>query len=256
MRLIPVLDVRNGVVVRGVGGRRSEYRPIVSRLTSSTAPLGVARALVDSFHPRELYLADLDAIGGETPAFDVYRGIRELGVRLWVDAGVHDAVAAKRVVDAGCDVVAGLETVASPEVLGDITALIGAHRLVFSLDLRDGVPLREWPGCGGRTPILPGDAGQDRNPVTTPEAIAGAAVARGVMRLIVLDLARVGVGAGTGTEELCRKIASTYPHVEVIAGGGVAGPDDLKRLEACGVRGVLVASALHDGRVRPIRNAE
>src|SRR5262245_30382036 len=91
MRIIPVLDVLNGVVVRGVGGRRSEYRPVVSRLTSSTAPLDVARALVDSFHPRELYLADLDAIGGAAPAFGVYQGIRELGVRLWVDAGVRDA---------------------------------------------------------------------------------------------------------------------------------------------------------------------
>src|SRR5262249_61384230 len=67
MRLIPVLDVRDSMVVRGVGGRRSEYRPVVSRLTSSTAPLDVARALVDSFHPRELYLADLDAIGGAGP---------------------------------------------------------------------------------------------------------------------------------------------------------------------------------------------
>src|SRR5262249_21558693 len=97
MRLIPVLDVRDSMVVRGVGGRRREYRPVVRRLTSSTAPLDVARALIDSFHPRELYLADLDAIGGAAPAFDMYRGIRELGVRLWVDAGVRDGHAASTI---------------------------------------------------------------------------------------------------------------------------------------------------------------
>jgi phosphoribosylformimino-5-aminoimidazole carboxamide ribotide isomerase len=238
MRLIPVLDVRNGVVVRGVGGRRSEYRPVVSRLASSTVPLDVARALVDRFHPRELYLADLDAIGGETPAFDVYRGIRELGVRLWVDAGVRDAHTAHAMVRAaGCDVVAGLETVPSADALGNISGAVGPDRVVFSLDLRDAVPLRDW--------------GEQR-----PFAIAATAIGAGINRLIVLDLARVGGGAGTGTEELCREIASTYPHVEVIAGGGLAGPEDLKRLEACGVRGVLVASALHDGRIGPDQTAE
>jgi len=247
LKLIPVLDVLNGVVVRGVGGRRGEYRPIVSRLTTSTAPLDVARTLVDSFLPRELYLADLDAIAGAQPGFEMYREMCGLGARVWVDAGVRDADGALRVADAGCDVVAGLETVASPEVLGEIVAAVGADRLVFSLDLRDGVPLREWPDVrGDRPPGLPVPHGQAWRPVPT-------AVAFGITRLIILDLSRVGGGAGTGTEDLCREIASTYPHVEVIAGGGVAGPEDLRRLEACGVRGVLVASALHDGRIKPTR---
>src|SRR4051794_41521781 len=122
MRLIPVLDVMNGVVVRGIGGRRSEYQPIVGRLTSSTDPVEVARALVDTFRPAELYLADLDAIAGAAPAVVVYEAIRELGVRLWVDSGVHDGPGAERVAAAGCDVIAGLETVPGPDALRDIVA--------------------------------------------------------------------------------------------------------------------------------------
>jgi phosphoribosylformimino-5-aminoimidazole carboxamide ribotide isomerase len=231
-RIIPVLDVLNGVVVRGLGGRRSEYRPVISQLTSSTAPVEVARILINTFHPAELYLADLDAIGGAGPAVAVYRAIRKLGVRLWVDAGVRDGESAKRVADAGCDVVAGLETVPGPAALGQIVTAVGADRVVFSLDLRDGVPLRDWPDH------------DEPGPVPT-------AAASGITRLIVLDLARVGGGSGTGTEELCRQLASAYPYVDVIAGGGVAGPGDLRRLKATGVRGVLVASALHDGRIGP-----
>ena len=227
MRLIPVLDVLHGVVVRGAGGRRSEYRPVVSRLTASTDPVDVARALVTAFRTAELYLADLDALAGAAPAVGVYWAIRDLGVRLWVDAGVRDADGACQVAAAGCDVVAGLETVPGPAALREIVAAVGADRVVFSLDLRNGAPLGEWP-----------------NPVP-------AAVACGVTRLIVLDLARVGGGSGTGTDELCRALAAAYPQVEVIAGGGVAGPADLDRLAACGVRGVLVASALHDGRIQP-----
>ncbi|HKA06556.1 MAG TPA: HisA/HisF-related TIM barrel protein [Gemmataceae bacterium] len=228
VRIIPVLDVMNGVVVRGVGGRRSEYRPIVSKLTSSTDPVDVARALVNTFRPRELYLADLDAIGGAEPAYEMYRSIRRLNVDLWVDAGVRDASAARRLADADCEVVAGLETVPDPETLREILIAVGAERVVFSLDLRDGIPLRRW-----------------LDPIYTVDAL-------GIARVIVLDLARVGGGAGTGTETLCREIATAFPHVEVIAGGGIRGPEDLKSLKAYGAKAVLVASALHNGRISPI----
>ena len=67
--------------------------------------------------------------------------------------------------------------------------------------------------------------------------------------LLVLDLARVGEGAGTGTEELCARLARTFPGVAISAGGGVRGVEDLERLRLCGVEAVLVASALHDGRL-------
>jgi phosphoribosylformimino-5-aminoimidazole carboxamide ribotide isomerase len=244
LRLIPVLDVLHGQVVRGVGGRRNEYRPIVSRLTSSTDPVEVARALVTTFQPAELYLADLDAITGSRLDLDLYRAIRDLGPRLWVDAGIRDAEGARKVATADCDVVAGLETVTGPDVLRDIVAAVGPERVVFSLDLRNGVPLRDWPDRGGRPPGLPDSFGQAWRPVPTLIVI-------GINCLIVLDLARVGGGSGTGTEELCRQLAAEYPHVDLVAGGGIAGPADLDRLAALGVSGVLVASALHDGRIDP-----
>ncbi|MGL6094644.1 MAG: HisA/HisF-related TIM barrel protein, partial [Fimbriiglobus sp.] len=62
MRIIPVIDVLGGVVVRAVGGRRGEYRPVKSRLTRSTDPVEVARVLLDATGATELYVADLDAI--------------------------------------------------------------------------------------------------------------------------------------------------------------------------------------------------
>jgi phosphoribosylformimino-5-aminoimidazole carboxamide ribotide isomerase len=223
LRLIPVLDILNGVVVRGVAGRRSEYRPLVSQLTSSIDPVDVARALIAAVHPQEIYLADLDAIQDGEASSDAYRAILGLGMRLWVDAGVRNAADAMRLADCGCDIIAGLETVPSPEVLQEIVNAVGAERTIFSLDLRDGMPMRNWG--------------------------ADAAIATGIRRVIVLDLARVGGSSGTGTEQLCRNLASTYPHLEVIAGGGVRGPEDLQRLEVCGVKAVLVASALHDKKV-------
>lgn len=226
MRIVGVLDLMGGVVVRGVAGRRELYRPIVSNLCDSSKPAEVARALVETFGLRELYLADLDAIAGAEPAWAVYDAVRQSGASLWIDAGVRAVEDGVRFAEVGT-VVAGLETVAGLDVVERLASRLG-DRLVFSLDLRCGAPLA-W--------------GADA------EGIACSAVECGVRRLLVLDLARVGVGQGTGTEELCARLAAAHPGVEISAGGGVRGRADLERLSACGVSAALVASALHDGRL-------
>ena len=49
LRIIPVIDLMNGLAVRGVAGRRDQYRPIISQLTPSAKLLDVAAALVERF---------------------------------------------------------------------------------------------------------------------------------------------------------------------------------------------------------------
>ena len=233
MNVIPVLDLMGGRVVRGVAGRRAEYRPVVSRLTASDRPLAVARAFRASFGLTELYVADLDAVAGAGPALAAFAELTADGFRLWIDAGVRGMDRVRLLTGAGAGaVVVGLETVRGPAVLAEACAAFG-RRILFSLDLKEGKPL------GDATPWGTAD----------PEAIADRARALGVRRLIVLDLERVGVGGGPGTEALCARLTAAHRDVEVIAGGGVRGPDDLRRLKACGVRAALVASALHDGRL-------
>jgi phosphoribosylformimino-5-aminoimidazole carboxamide ribotide isomerase len=234
MRIVAVLDLLGGRVVRGVAGRRGEYRPVVSRLTGSCAPGDVARAFAGQLGLTELYLADLDAIAGAEPAWATYAELHAEGFRLWVDAGVRTPGRALALANAGvAAVVVGLETVAGPAVLAEVGRALG-ERLIFSLDLRAGVPVAG--GCGW--------AGQD------PWSIATQAVGLGARRVLVLDLARVGAGGGLGTEVLCARLATNYPEAEVSAGGGVRGPADLEALAVSGVRCALVASALHDGVLR------
>lgn len=236
MRIIPVVDLKAGHVVRACGGRRRDYQPIHSCLTRSSRPDVVAQAFRDHYGFTELYVADLDAIAGAPAAMATYVALQSLGFRLWIDAGVRDVVAVEPLLEARLDqIVVGLETVAGPDALADIGRRIGTERIVFSLDLKDGLPL--------------GDAGPWRQPDAW--SIATEAIATGVRQVIVLDLARVGGYDGTGSEDLCQRLASTYPKVEIGAGGGIRGITDLERLKACGVETALVASALHDGRVRP-----
>jgi HisA/HisF family protein len=236
MRILPVLDVMGGVVVRGVGGRRDEYRPVVSRLTSSCTPIDVARAFRDHLGCAELYLADLDAIRGAEPARELYEGLRRASFSLWVDAGVRDAEEARALAAVGVEgVVIGLETIRGPAELARACADLGT-RVIFSLDLKGGEPL------GDRPAWQRADA----------RGVAAQAVALGARRLLVLDLLRVGEGGGLGTEALCASLAAEHPGVEVAAGGGVRGPADLRRMRESGIAAALVASALHDGTLRRV----
>jgi phosphoribosylformimino-5-aminoimidazole carboxamide ribotide isomerase len=236
MRIIPVLDIKNGIIVRGIGGRREEYRPLVSKLTTSCRPVDVACAFRDQLGLTGMYLADLDAIAGSPPTWKIYEEIQALGCRLWVDAGVRQAADALRLNQHGIrDVVVGLETVAGPGVIKAICHQLDPNEITFSLDLKDGRALRRpesWK-------------------TTDAFAIAAEAIVNGVRRLLILDLARVGMGQGTGTEGICQRLAVAYPDVELTAGGGIRDSGELRRLAGCGVTSVLVASALHDGQLRP-----
>jgi phosphoribosylformimino-5-aminoimidazole carboxamide ribotide isomerase len=233
MKVIPALDLRGELVVRGAAGRRQEYRPIVSRLATSARPTDVAGAFRDQFGLSEIYLADLDAIAGAAPALPVYAELIRLGFQVLVDAGIRDVADAAPLADLGVHgAVAGLETLNGPEALDRLHQRLG-DAVVFSLDLKGGRPLGNLSAWNG----------------SDPWAIARRALGCGVRRIIVLDLARVGLHSGTGTEELCCRLAGAFPDVCVMAGGGIRGEEDLSRLHESGVKAALVASALHDGRL-------
>jgi phosphoribosylformimino-5-aminoimidazole carboxamide ribotide isomerase len=239
MRVVPVLDVMHGEVVRGAGGRRHEYRPIVSRLTPSSRPLDVANALASHFGCREYYVADLGAILGGEPAWPLYAALHEQGFRLWADAGIRRLERAGQLADAGIDrIVVGLETVAGPVELAKMTEAFG-KRIMFSLDLHQGEPL------GNRDAWR---AGRVNAPVDAA-SLADQGVRLGVRHLLVLDLACVGCDSGTGTGDLCTYLCTKYPDVSISVGGGVRHRGDLEELRNCGVQAALVASALHDGRM-------
>ena len=244
MRVIPVIDLMNGVVVRGVAGRRQEYRPIRSKLVADSQPRAAARVFAEHFGFDTAYVADLDAIqfrGDAPPYFTAcYERIAACGLALWLDAGVGTAAAAQHLLAAveplAMDVqfVIGLESLVSHLELAQIVAVLGRQRTMFCIDLEEGnlrTQIGRWAGA---------DAVE----------IGFLAMAHGLSRLIVLDLADVGMNGGTRTLELCRRIRHTFGSaVELTAGGGVRGGKDLLALEDAGCDAALVASALHDGRL-------
>ena len=234
MQILPVLDLLKGVVVRGVAGKRSEYRPVVSRLTEAVDALSVARAFREQLGIARLYVADLDAILHQWPNLEIYRTLAGEGFELLVDAGYRDITAAERVIDSGATkVIIGLETWPGPIELTQLCHQLGTARVIFSLDLMRGAPVGQLESWGTADPF----------------AIGCQAVACGLTEMIVLDVAQVGVGNGITTAALCRRLQERFPELAIITGGGVRNAEDLQELAKNGVSGVLIASALHDGRI-------
>ncbi len=217
------------------GGRREAYAPVRSQLVDGGAasdPVVLARAYRDVLGCDEWYVADLDALAGGAVQRALVRALAGLRGRLLVDAAVSSPERARELIaDGATRVVVGLESLPSLDALGRIARAVGLERTAFSLDLRDGAPLAE-ARLSGR-----------------PLELARAAVTAGAGAIIVLDLARVGSGHGVDSG-LLEALRRAHPHVELLAGGGIGTVRDLERLADAGLDGALVATALHDGRIR------
>jgi phosphoribosylformimino-5-aminoimidazole carboxamide ribotide isomerase len=222
--IIPVLDLKQGHVVRARAGDRAKYRPIVSPLAEGSAPSDLLRGLLRLAPFRAVYVADLDAIAGEG---DHRTGIASLaetapGLCILVDGGFAAASEAQKAARPGVVPVLGSETLASEAELERASAALGSGGFVLSLDYRSGRFL--------------GPLAVERRVELWPD------------RVILMTLDRVGMDEGPDLAALAALIGRAGGRA-VYAAGGVRHEADLHALVRAGVAGVLVASALHDGRL-------
>lgn len=227
-----------GRAVHARAGRRESYQPVglvAGAPIEPASPLALARAYIERLGITELYLADLDAILTGHAQDKIIAEIVALGAPLWLDAGVSSVEQAHHAVELGAaHVIVGLETLMSYEALDEICRAVGGERVAFSLDLREGVPI---VARGGGIPT-------DQSATTIAARVSRA----GAQALIVIDLARVGTDRGLDVELLSR-VREAVPSLNLLAGGGVRGFEDLTLLAEAGCDGALVATALHDGRL-------
>lgn len=241
-QLLPVIDLLRGRVVRGHAGARATYQPWLSPLTPQGDPLELAATLRRDFQRQEAYVADLDALTGGEPQWELLARLAATGLRLWLDAGtgsVHrvaqllDFQAAHRALAA---VIVALESVPTPDDLEPLVSAVGPELVAFSLDLHGG---RVWSTSAEWQ-------------VRELTEIAELAWNCGVRQMVVLDVAQVGTSGGPGTLELCRTLKRRWPPLTLVGGGGIHDARDVAGLAAAGCDRILVASALHAGRLTPL----
>jgi phosphoribosylformimino-5-aminoimidazole carboxamide ribotide isomerase len=225
MEVIPVIDLKGGVVVRARHGDRGSYRPIETPLSATSEAVDVVAGLL-GLHPfRTLYIADLDAIEGVGDHFDAIGRIagRFPQLALWIDNGCGDRGTAEALLSRfpTVSLVVGSE---SQTDTGLAAAIRESPRALLSLDFRGD----EFLG---------------------PEEFL-ADTSYWPDRIIVMTLASVGGNAGPDFARFQEIKLRAGPR-PVFMAGGLRGGGDLAEVAARGAAGILVASALHDGRLSP-----
>ncbi|ALL69853.1 Phosphoribosylformimino-5-aminoimidazole carboxamide ribotide isomerase related protein (plasmid) [Paraburkholderia caribensis MBA4] len=245
MQVIPVLDLLDGHAVRAIRGDRANYRPIQSSLCATSEPLPVARALVAATAAPALYVADLGAImSREADPSTLAALAASLAhahdeppsgpFEIWLDAGFADFPS----------MLAHLSRIAAATGSAHtrIVPVFGSESL-HSLDA-----LREAEAAG-YAPILSLDH-RGRQLIAAPElAQALRSPASWPSRVIVMTLDQVGADAGPDLDTL-NLIHAQAGQRSIIGAGGIRHRDDLDAAARSGAHAWLIASALHDGRLR------
>ncbi len=224
MHIIPVLDIKDGLVVRARMGNRDAYQPIETPLSSTANVLDVANGL-RALHPFPVfYVADLDSIQDRPSPRNVLNQLMPLLTKsdIWLDAGFRDRAQLEPILATrGILPVLGSESQTDSSVL---ETLCTNPRLILSLDFRGD----EFLG----PPSILEDA------ENWPS------------RVIVMTLGRIGANAGPDFDRLA-EIKRRAEDRTVIAAGGIRSLHDLERLETMGISAALVATSLHNGALTP-----
>ena len=218
MKIIPVIDLKDGVVVHAQQGLREQYQPISTNLCQSSDIYQVIEAFMRNYDFDTIYIADLNAIthqgNHERLITDVLTSFPH--ILFWIDSGYQRV----KNYPGNYLPVLGSECY-SDETVSELKAF--NKHFILSLDYS----LSEALGANSLF----------SDPDLWPETI------------IIMTLNRVGSNQGPDLDKLqwfCRQ----YPHKHFIAAGGIRNTDDLLALKKAGVQQALIASALHSRAIR------
>lgn len=217
IKVIPVMDVMNGLAVHAIEGKRDMYRPIEgSIISSSPDPRDVLQGL-HRYGFREVYIADLDAIMGRGDNTWVLDYAIRLGFKVIADIGRG-----------------GLEKTDS----NNIRYVIGTEYISYPYEVKKLSNRIVSLDCHNLNAKF-----SDRY---VEASLAAELLMRiGITELIVLDLTRVGSMRGPNLQ-LINSVREVY-RGKMYVGGGIRGRGDIEELKRFDVDGVLLATAIHKG---------
>lgn len=232
MKIIPVIDILNGIVVHGKKGKRKQYNPLKSLLSRSVNPIEIAN-IFKKIGFNDLYLADLDSIMGNSINFRIYNQIiKESNLNLMVDAGISDIIKAEKMIETGISkVIIGSETLDNLDFIKKSIKKFGQNSIIVSVDIKEGKLLSNSKRISSM---------QFNEFIQRIDKL-------GIKEIILLDLDRVGTQSGINFELIKKFLKMTK--MNIFVGGGIRDIQDLDRLKKFGIYGVLIATILHNGKI-------
>jgi phosphoribosylformimino-5-aminoimidazole carboxamide ribotide isomerase len=220
--VIPAIDVLDGRCVRLLEGRRDQ-------VTIEGGDPETAAANFAEQGATWLHVVDLDGAFSGQPTPGLLEAVVAAGLPVQVGGGYRTEDAIQAALRSGAArVIVGTAAVA--DGTGSSLSPLADERIVVAIDARDGQVVAEgWVTTTG----------------VTPGELALRCAAAGIARLLVTSTRRDGSLAGPDLPLLAEVLEAGLP---VLAAGGIAELDDLRRLRELGCEGAVVGSALWSGR--------
>ncbi len=217
MKIIPVIDLKDGVVVHARQGEREHYQPVNTDLCPAPDIYQVIQAFLGIHDFDTLYIADLNAITHQGDHQNLISNVLACfpQISFWIDSGYQGY----KKYPGNYVPVLGSECY-SDETLSELDAF--DKRFILSLDYS------AIEALGSKILFSNHDLWPDT--------------------IIVMTLNRVGSHQGPDLDKLNR-YCRQYPHKNFIAAGGIRDIYDLQALKQAGIQQSLVASALHSGAI-------
>jgi phosphoribosylformimino-5-aminoimidazole carboxamide ribotide isomerase len=226
IEIIPAIDIIGGKCVRLTRGDYSLKK------VYSDDPVIMAKQFGEQgFH--RLHVVDLDgAAAGMLVNIGIVREIcRSTVLPVDFGGGIRSRTDIEMLFDAGVkQITAGSMAARNREVFLEWLHEFGPERIILGADVRDNlITVSGW-----RETIQTGVID-----------FIGSYIKEGIKTVICTDTGRDGMMTGPATE-LYSEILDKYPGIELIASGGVSSDGDLGKLEAAGVKSVIVGKALYE----------
>lgn len=227
MEIIPAIDLRNGRCVRLYQGDYSQ------ETVFSEDSVAVALRWQGAGAKR-LHLVDLDgaAAGKMCNSPTIEEIVRRVQIPVQVGGGIRQIETINHLLDSGVSrAILGTAAIEDPGLVEEACRRFG-ERIIVSIDAREGFVRGHGWKEGGR--------------LTVSEVIREMEW-RGVKRFIYTDIARDGTLSGPNFEEIAKVIAQA--DAPVIAAGGIASVEHLRRLAVLGAEGAIIGRAIYTGDI-------
>ena len=228
IKIVPAIDLIDGRCVRLTRGDYGQQK------TYDGSPVDVARSYADAGVER-IHLVDLSGAKAGAPCnlgtLEAIAGA--VSCELEWGGGIGTTEALKSVFDAGAThAIAGSVAALKPELFEQWLDLYGA-RMILGADVRDGrVAVKGW---------------LEEAPLTIDQLVERF-LPRGLRECIVTDIARDGMLQGPSIG-LYTRIQTAWPGVVFTVSGGVSSLEDLRALDALGLKKAIVGKAIYENRI-------
>jgi phosphoribosylformimino-5-aminoimidazole carboxamide ribotide isomerase len=224
----PAIDMRGGRVVRLAQG------DLARQTVYGDDPAAVARRWLGE-GAQWLHVVNLEGSFGEAGAANAaaLERIVATGARVQLGGGMRTLEDIERALELGvARAIIGTAAIENPALVIEAISRFGPERIGGGIDARDGrVRVRGWLE----------DTGVDAT------VLADQLREAGVTTIVFTDIARDGVGAGVNVD--ATKALADATGLQIIASGGVASADDVRRVRAAELAGVIIGRALYEGQV-------